>query len=67
MFLIATIAAFGTALSSVVLANPKEYEATNCRYTGSMSDHCNASSGTQNVSVLRCTPGITDCYYTLPD
>lgn len=44
----------------------KEYEATNCTYTGNSSDYCNASSGTQNVKVLNCRPGSTDCSYSLP-
>ena len=40
-----------------------EHEATNCTYTGNSSDYCNASDGTNNVKVINCAPGSTDCYY----
>lgn len=54
-----------TCVSSVCLyANVSATEdATNCTYTGNYSDYCNASDGTNNLKVLRCKPGSTDCAY----
>ncbi len=37
--------------------------ANNCRFTGNSSDYCYASNGTNNLKVLKCVPGTTDCNY----
>jgi hypothetical protein len=38
-------------------------EAANCAFTGSSSDHCNASDGKRNLKVLNCSPGETSCSF----
>lgn len=45
----------------------QEHEAANCSFSGNGSDYCNASSGSQNVKVLECRPGTTDCNYDLDE
>ena len=68
-FLFTAVAALGITLANLVFAQEsliKDYEATNCTYTGNTSDYCYASTGSQNVKVLACRPGSTDCGYSLP-
>lgn len=48
-----------------VFSQKIKLEATNCKYTGVQSDYCYASSGDQNVKVLRCSPGDTECFYDI--
>lgn len=61
------VLAFGIAITNFASARAKDYEATNCTYTGNESDYCYASTGTVNVKVLGCRPGSTDCGYSLPE
>jgi hypothetical protein len=49
--------------SSAAVHAQVEHEATNCTFTGNSSDYCNASDGTNNLKVINCTPGTTDCFY----
>lgn len=45
------------------LAHAGGETAANCTYTGSDSDYCSASDGTNNYHILDCKPGSTDCGY----
>lgn len=66
-FLFSAVAALGVSLATAVFAgNTTPREAANCTFTDNMSDYCYASTGTQNVKVLKCRPGSTDCSYSLP-
>ncbi len=65
-FLVLSAIVLGLSALNVAIAKVTEHEATNCKHTGNSSDYCNASSGTQNVRVLECKPGATDCNYMLP-
>lgn len=61
---LSVIVILAISFSGVAVAG--EHTATNCHYTGFMTDYCYASTGTKNVKVLACRPGNTDCGFTLP-
>ena len=61
-FYLVALTVIGLAATAYASVSSGE-SATNCRYTGNSSDYCYTSNGTNNLKVLNCKPGTSNCYY----